>query len=64
MQYLVLVLMNVQILDCLRGLQYDIELGWHNPKTFKAKEYEEYEKVDNGDMNWIIFWKILGISFF
>ena len=42
------------ILDCLRGLQYAIELGWYNPKTFKVKEYEEYEKVDNGDMNWII----------
>ena len=47
------------ILDCLRGLQYAIELGWYNPKTFKVKEYEEYEKVDNGDMNWIIPGKFL-----
>ena len=47
------------ILDCLRGLQYAIDLGWYNPKTFKVKEYEEYEKVDNGDMNWIIPGKFL-----
>ena len=38
----------------LIGLQYAIELGWYNSKTFKVKEYEEYEKVDKGDMNWII----------
>ena len=50
------------ILDCLRGLQYAIELGWYNPKTFKVKEYEEYEKVDNGDMNWIIPGKFLAFS--
>ena len=50
------------ILDCLRGLKYAIELGWYNPKTFNSKEYEEYEKVDNGEMNWIIQGKFLAFS--
>jgi len=28
--------------------------GWYNFKTFNVKEYEHYEKVENGDINWII----------
>lgn len=39
-----------------------MKLGWYNPKEFKVKEYEEYEKVDNGDMNWIIPGKFLAFS--
>ena len=50
------------ILDCLRGLEYAIQLGWYDPKTFKPKEYEEYANVDNGDMNWIIPGKFLAFS--
>ena len=50
------------ILDCLRGLKYAMDLGWYNPKTFNVKEYEEYEKVDNGDMNWIIPGKFMAFS--
>ena len=50
------------ILDCLRGLKYAMELGWYNPDKFNVKEYEEYEKVDNGDMNWIIPEKFLAFS--
>jgi cell division cycle 14 len=50
------------ILDCLRGLEYGIKLGWYDPKTFKVKDYEEFERVDNGDMNWIIPGKFLAFS--
>lgn len=39
-----------------------MKLGWYNPNTFKVKEYEEYERVDNGDMNWIIPGKFLAFS--
>jgi cell division cycle 14 len=46
----------------LRGLEYGIKLGWYNPQTFKVKEYEEFERVDNGDMNWIIPGKFLAFS--
>jgi cell division cycle 14 len=53
---------NCTIYDCLRGLEYGIKLGWYNPSTFKVKEYEEYERVDNGDMNWIIPGKFLAFS--
>jgi cell division cycle 14 len=50
------------ILDCLRGLEYGMKLGWYNSKTFNVKEYEEYERVDNGDMNWIIPGKFIAFS--
>ena len=39
-----------------------MKLGWYHPQTFKVKEYEEYERVDNGDMNWIIPGKFLAFS--
>lgn len=42
------------ILDCLKGLEYAIKLGWFDYKTFNIKEYEFYEDVDNGDLNWIV----------
>ena len=37
-------------------------LGWYNPSTFGVQEYDFYEKVDNGDMNWIIPDKFLAFS--
>lgn len=46
----------------MRGLEYAIKLGWYNPKTFNIKDYEEYERVDNGDMNWIVPGKFLAFS--
>jgi cell division cycle 14 len=39
-----------------------MKLGWYNPKTFKVKDYEEYERVDNGDLNWIIPGKFIAFS--
>ena len=39
---------------CLKGLEKAISLGWYDCKTFDNKEYEYYEKVENGDLNWII----------
>jgi cell division cycle 14 len=28
--------------------------GWYNFRTFNVKEYEYYERVENGDLNWVI----------
>lgn len=42
------------ILDCLRGLEYAVRLGWFSMQTFNLKEYSFYEQVDNGDLNWIV----------
>ncbi|CEL93223.1 unnamed protein product [Vitrella brassicaformis CCMP3155] len=50
------------VLDCLRGLEKGIELGWFNYDTFDLPEYEYYERVENGDINWILPGKFLAFS--
>lgn len=39
---------------CWQGLEYAMKLGWYSFKNFDNKEYEYYEKLENGDLNWII----------
>jgi cell division cycle 14 len=50
------------ILDCLRGLEYAIKLKWFDLKSFNLRDYEFYEKVENGDLNWIIPGKFIAFS--
>ena len=52
----------IKILDCLRGLDYAIKLGWFDHKKFNLKEYEHFERVENGDLNWIIPNKFVAFS--
>ena len=42
------------MLHCLQGLEFAIKEGWYNFRNFNVKEYEHYERVENGDLNWII----------
>jgi cell division cycle 14 len=42
------------ILHCLQGLEFAMKHDWYNFKTFNVKEYEHYERVENGDLNWIV----------
>jgi len=53
---------KINILDCLKGLEKGISLGWYNNLNFNYKEYEKNYKLENGDMNWIIPGKILAFS--
>ncbi|KAF4675586.1 Dual specificity protein phosphatase cdc14a [Perkinsus chesapeaki] len=50
------------IFDCLCGLQYANTLGWYEPKRFNVEEYNYYDSLLNGDVNWIIPGKILAFS--
>jgi cell division cycle 14 len=50
------------VLDCLQGLEIGMYLGWYNYKNFNFKEYEYYEKVEHGDMNWIVPGRFLAFS--
>ena len=45
---------NCTLHHVLQGLEYAVKFGWYDFKTFNVKEYEYYEKVENGDLNWII----------
>lgn len=31
-----------------------MRLGWYKLREFDPKEYDYYEKVENGDLNWVI----------
>lgn len=50
------------ILDCLKGLEYAMKLGWFDVKTFDLRQYEYYEKVENGDLNWVVPDKFIAFS--
>lgn len=39
-----------------------MKLEWFNFKTFNVTEYDHYEKVENGDLNWIIPKKFVAFS--
>jgi len=43
-------------------LQQQWGLGTGNPSTFNVDEYEYFEQVENGDLNWIIQNKILAVA--
>jgi len=45
---------NLTLLDCLHGLSKGLTNGFFNFDTFDVEEYEHYEKVENGDLNWIL----------
>ena len=42
------------MLHCLKGLEAALSYGWYDYEKFDAREYEHYEKVENGDLNWIV----------
>ena len=58
---------NLTVLDCLKGIYrakvtglIDHHLGVNS--NFNFDEYEYYEQVENGDMNWIVPSKFLAFS--
>lgn len=38
-----------------------MKLGWYSFKDFDDREYEYYEKLENGDLNWIIPGKFMAL---
>jgi cell division cycle 14 len=47
------------VAHCIEGLEFAVKNGWYDYHNFNVKEYEHYEKVENGDLNWIIPGKFL-----
>ncbi|XP_014249381.1 dual specificity protein phosphatase CDC14A-like isoform X1 [Cimex lectularius] len=44
----------ITLLDCLQAVYKSHHLGFFNFEDFDVEEYERYEKVENGDLNWIV----------
>ncbi|XP_016137777.1 dual specificity protein phosphatase CDC14A-like [Sinocyclocheilus grahami] len=53
---------NLTVLDCLQGIRKALQHGFLNFETFDVNEYEHYERVENGDLNWIVPGKLLAFS--
>ncbi|XP_049564347.1 dual specificity protein phosphatase CDC14A isoform X1 [Orcinus orca] len=53
---------NLTILDCLHGIRKGLQHGFFDFETFDVDEYEHYERVENGDFNWIVPGKFLAFS--
>ena len=49
-------------LHCFQGLEYGIALGWYDYNNFDVQEYQHFEKVENGDLNWIVPNKFVAFS--
>jgi len=53
---------HLTIVDCLKGLEKSIEYRWFDWNRFDVDSYEFFEKVENGDMNWIVPDKFLAFA--
>lgn len=53
---------ELSVLDCLRGLQRAISLGWYSFDKFDLETYEKRYKLSEGDMNWVIPGRIMALS--
>jgi cell division cycle 14 len=50
------------IYHCLKGLEIAMRLGWYDFATFNVQEYQHFEKVENGDLNWTYPGKFISFS--
>ncbi|CAD7951456.1 unnamed protein product [Amoebophrya sp. A120] len=55
-------LWDLDMLSALEGLELGVKFGWFDFKTFDADEYEHFEKVESGDLNWILPGKIIAFA--
>jgi len=53
---------NLSLLDCLHAVDRALTHKFYSPETFDPDEYEHYERVENGDFNWILPGKFLAFS--
>uniref|UniRef100_A0A3B4Y4M4 protein-tyrosine-phosphatase n=1 Tax=Seriola lalandi dorsalis TaxID=1841481 RepID=A0A3B4Y4M4_SERLL len=53
---------SLTLLDCLQGIRKALQHGFFDFETFDVDEYEHYERVENGDLNWIVPGKFLAFS--
>eukprot|EP00879_Flechtneria_rotunda_P006044 GHRR01006357.1.p1 GENE.GHRR01006357.1~~GHRR01006357.1.p1 ORF type:complete len:659 (+),score=235.53 GHRR01006357.1:217-2193(+) len=57
---------NLQPIDCIRGIAKAREVGFIDASNgtwrFDLEEYEHYEQVEHGDLNWIVPGKLVAFS--
>mmetsp|Transcript_17487 Transcript_17487/g.25851 ORF Transcript_17487/g.25851 Transcript_17487/m.25851 type:complete len:502 (-) Transcript_17487:154-1659(-) len=53
---------DLGVMDCLKGLVKARAHGFFDFNAFNVAEYEHFEQVENGDLNWIINDRILAFA--
>lgn len=53
---------DLTVISCLQGLHKAMTLNWYEPSKFDARDWQTYEQVENGDMNWLIPGKLLAFA--
>lgn len=53
---------DLTVLDCLQGLEYSIKLKLFDWERFNVESYEFFEKVENGDLSWILPGRMLAFA--
>lgn len=53
---------NLTVYDCLCGLYKAKQLNFFDFNKFDLEEYEKYDRVENGDLNWILQGKFLAFA--
>ncbi|XP_041791529.1 dual specificity protein phosphatase CDC14AB isoform X1 [Chelmon rostratus] len=53
---------NLTVLECLQGIRKALQHGFFDFESFDVDEYEHYERVENGDLNWIVPGKFVAFS--
>lgn len=53
---------RLTISDCLRGIDKALRYGFVDLEAFDVEEYEHYERVEHGDLNWIHRAKFLSFA--
>lgn len=53
---------HLEVLDCARAIARAASLGHFNLDMFNPEKYAFYDKIENGDLNWIIPGKFVAFS--
>ncbi|CAM6084333.1 unnamed protein product [Calypogeia fissa] len=53
---------HLTVVDCIRAVAKAQKVGWIDFNNFNLEEYEYFEQVENGDLNWIVPNKLIAFS--
>ncbi|KAJ7547929.1 hypothetical protein O6H91_08G110200 [Diphasiastrum complanatum] len=53
---------HLSVLDCIRAMVKGKKVGWIDFSSFNLQDYEYFEQVENGDLNWIVPNKLVAFS--
>jgi cell division cycle 14 len=53
---------GLSLLDCINGISHASKIGWFNVDRFNLEEYLYNERLENGDLHWIVPGKFIAFA--